>query len=165
MSGTKPSEILVLGLGNPILSDDGVGICVVHALKERLETMGVASMEGGFAGLGFLDAIEGYRKAIVVDSVRTGQGKPGDVYRLGLEDMEGTGRMAGSHDFGLADVLGWAKGAGLRVPDEVTFLAVEVQDVGLGEGCTAVVRRAVPKVAQMVVAELEQALECCCCPA
>ena len=159
MSPLEPSEIVVLGLGNPMLRDDGVGVYVVRALKEKLSGMGIASKEGALTGLNFLDELTGYRKAIIVDAVRTGRGKPGSVYRLGLEDLEVTRQMSWSHSFGLVAVLEVARKSGLVVPDEVVLFGIEIEDTGFGEHCTPQVLRAVPRVAAMVAGELEPAAE------
>ena len=71
---------LVLGIGNPILTDDGVGIKIAQKLKEekaRLEVIMTSE-----AGIALLDLVAGYDKLVIIDSIKTEKGKPGDLYKL-----------------------------------------------------------------------------------
>jgi len=70
-------KTLVLGLGNSILTDDGVGCFVARELEGRLSYKGVEIMESSVGGLGLLDLLAGYDKAIIIDAIHTEEGKPG----------------------------------------------------------------------------------------
>ena len=150
MSQIERSDTVVVGLGNPILRDDGVGVHVVRALSPRLRAAGIAATEGGYVGLGFLDVLTGFRKAIIIDAIRTEDGRPGNIYRLNLDDIETRACTPWSHHLGLAAVLKSARDLGVEVPTEVTLFAVEVKDVGFGEGCTPKVERTIPRVVKML---------------
>ena len=78
-------KTLVLGLGNPILSDDSAGCRVAMALQEKLHMPDVDIREASIAGLDFLDTLAGYDRTIIIDTIQTGQGEPGQIYRFGLE--------------------------------------------------------------------------------
>lgn len=71
------NKIIVVGLGNPILSDDSVGIRVARVLNERITQPGINVVEASIAGLDFLDFLTGYDKAIIVDAVNTEGGRQG----------------------------------------------------------------------------------------
>ena len=73
---------LVLGLGNPILSDDGIGCHVALALKEKLKEPEVDVLEASIAGLDFLDLLAHYDRAIIIDAIQTREGTPGQIYRF-----------------------------------------------------------------------------------
>ncbi|GAH29444.1 unnamed protein product, partial [marine sediment metagenome] len=91
---------LILGIGNPILTDDGVGIKIARKLKEgnaRLEVI-----ETSEAGIALLDLIAGYDKLIIIDSIKIEKGKPGDLYRLELEDLKPSKDFSSSHGIGIA---------------------------------------------------------------
>jgi len=149
-------KTLVLGLGNPILSDDGVGLRVVHELEGLFDEKEVTVMESTLAGLSLLDFVAGYQRVIIVDSIQRRGGKVGEVYRLGIDDIS-TGRHAASvHDVDLATALELGRRLGLDMPQEVVILAVQVQDVTtFSESLTPEVERVVPQVVEMVKMEIE----------
>ena len=72
------SGILVLGLGNPILGDDAVGIFVAREIKRLAgERTGVTVKEASVGGFDLLDLLEGYRGAVIIDAIKTAGGRPG----------------------------------------------------------------------------------------
>ncbi|GAH17016.1 unnamed protein product [marine sediment metagenome] len=70
-------KTLILGLGNPILSDDGVGFCVAGELRGRLSQQEVTVMETSMTGLSLLDLLAGYDRAIIIDAIQAVGGKAG----------------------------------------------------------------------------------------
>jgi hydrogenase maturation protease len=155
MSKTK-LKTLILGLGNPILSDDSVGYQVAMALKERLHAPEVDIQEAGVAGLDFLDMITGYDRTIIIDSIQTEKGKPGQIYRLGPDILASTRHAGTPHDVNLATALELGRRLKLKLPREITIFAIEVEDVtSFSEECTPRVKRAVPECVEMVIRELQ----------
>jgi hydrogenase maturation protease len=155
MSKTK-LKTLILGLGNPILSDDSVGYQVAMALKERLHAPEVDIQEAGVAGLDFLDMITGYDRTIIIDSIQTEKGKPGQIYRLGPDILASTRHAGTPHDVNLATALELGRKLKLKLPREITIFAIEVEDVtSFSEECTPGVKRAVPECVEMVIRELQ----------
>jgi len=75
-------KTLILGLGNPILSDDGVGVGVAGELEGRLDQQEVTVVETSMAGLSLLDLLIGYDRVIIIDAIQTVGGKAGQIYRL-----------------------------------------------------------------------------------
>lgn len=149
-------KTLVLGLGNPILCDDSVGFRVVQALEGRFG-QDVVVMETSLAGLSLLELLVGYDKVILIDSIQTKRGKVGEVYRLDAGDFATTKHTASPHDVNLATALELGERLGLAIPREIAIFAIEVQDVTtFGESCTPQVERAIPKVVDMVVSELDR---------
>lgn len=149
-------KILVLGLGNPILTDDGVGIEVVRALKPRVDNPQVTLHESSLGGLNLLDILVGYDRAIIVDAIQTRDGTTGEVYHLRSDDFEPCLHVSCAHDVDFATVLELGRMMGLRLPRDIAIVAVEVQDVTtFGEKCTPVVQVAVNTAVDMVLRELE----------
>ena len=147
---------LVLGLGNPICGDDGVGIRIAEALKDKVADPQVEVAETTAAGLSLLDLMAGYQRIIIIDAIRTRNGVPGQVYRLGPDDLPCPLHCATLHDVDLATALELGRRLGMEMPREVTIFAVEVADTTTFlEGCTPDVERAVPEVASLVLQELE----------
>jgi hydrogenase maturation protease len=153
---------LVLGLGNPILTDDGVGIHVVREAASRTIHHAFHSdptfLEASVGGLRLLDVLAGFDAVIVVDAIQTRSGRPGDVYRLHPGDLQQSLHSGSSHDLSLAGALALGRRLGIKLPDDksITILAVEVEDVlTFGEACTARVARAVPDVVEMVLVAVQ----------
>jgi len=148
---------LVLGLGNSILTDDGIGIHVVRATAARCRRDDVAFAEAIVGGLRLLDRLVGYDRVILVDAIQTPDGSPGAVYRLHPNDLRQSLHSGSSHDLSLSGALTLGRSLGLKLPDNDAFLIVgiEVEDVlTFSEDCTPAVRAAIPQALQMVCEEI-----------
>jgi len=151
-------KTLVLGLGNPLLTDDGVGLRVARALRVRL--MGrpdVVVQEDYWGGLRLMERMVGYDRSIVIDAMRSGD-EPGTIRRLQVQDMS-TQHTASAHDANLSTALrfGHRVGASLPDPDDVLIIGVEAADVTtFGEECTPQVNAAIPRVVETVIQALDE---------
>ena len=145
-------KTLVLGLGNTILCDDGVGIHIADYIKERCFDTEV--IEASAAGFRVVDEMIGFEKLILVDSIMTGKQPPGTLYKLDPEDFKKTSHNASPHDISLFEAFKIVKEQDYQLPEEIVIYAVEVQDVEtLSEECTAEVQRAVPEIADRIINE------------
>jgi len=144
-------KTLVLGVGNPILSDDGVGIHVARALKGR-RLPGVEIEELPASGLELLDCVLGYDVVIIIDSIKTEGGRPGDFYELEEKDFERTVHGASPHGINIATALALGRRiAPDRMPRKVIFVAVEAADlVNVSERLTPQVEARLPEIADFV---------------
>jgi len=148
-------KTLVLGLGNPILSDDGIGLRVAEELEGKLKQPEITVVEGGVSGLDFLDLLTGYNKAIIIDSIQTRDGRVGQVYRLEPEAFDATQHMSTPHDVNFATALELGKRLGLALPEQIVIFAVEVKDVTTySERFTPEVAQAIPVCVEMIIQEL-----------
>jgi hydrogenase maturation protease len=145
---------LVLGLGNDILGDDGVGLWLVDSLRDRPALAGFDFETSEGAGLGLLDLLDGYERAVVVDCVAEEDGRPGRVQRLSAEDFETRSVDLSSHYAGLPQVLALGRRLGLTMPD-VQVLAVSVEDpYRIGTDFSPALQSRLPAIAD----ELERSL-------
>jgi hydrogenase maturation protease len=150
-------KTLVLGIGNPILSDDGAGIKVAHEVGGKLNDPQVTVAETSAAGLSLLDSIVGYDKVIIIDAIQTEKGRAGQIYRMGTEDFSFTKHFSSPHQINLATALELGKMLNLAMPREITIFAVEAKDItSFSEKCTPEVERAIPEVVKMVLQELNE---------
>ena len=148
-------KTLILGLGNPILSDDGVGFRVAGELRGRLSQQEVTVMETSMAGLSLLDLSAGYDRAIIIDAIQTVGGKAGQIYRLDSEVLDVTQHAASAHNVNFATALELGNKLGLALPQRVFIFAIEVTDTStFSEECTPEVRQAVPVCVEMIIQEL-----------
>jgi len=150
-------KTLILGLGNPILSDDSVGLRVARALEDRLNQPEITVMEASVAGLNLLDWLAGYDRAIIIDGVQTAGGKAGQIYRLEPEAFNATRHASTTHDVNFATALELGKRLGLALPQQLIIFAIEVENVSsFSEECTPEVERAIPLCVEMVIEELNE---------
>jgi hydrogenase maturation protease len=147
------SRGLVLGLGNPILTDDGVGIHVARAVADHTPSTGAVTVaEASVGGLRLLDVLAGYDWAVIVDAVLTG-GRPGDVTQLQPGDLRASLHSGSTHDLSLPGALALGRQIGMALPadERIVLVAVEAEDVlTFGESCTPAVAAAVPRAARVV---------------
>ena len=149
-------KTLVLGLGNPILSDDSVGFRVIQQLKASFDTPDLILVESSASGLTLLDLISGYDKVIIIDAIKTGGGEAGKIYRLGAENLGAIRHSASPHDINLATALELGKKLGAALPQQIIIFAIEVVDVTtFSEKCTPEVEKAIPLAASIVAEELD----------
>ncbi len=149
-------KTLVLGLGNPILSDDGVGLRVAEEVESRVDQRDITVVDTSLSGLSLLDVLAGYDKAIIIDAVQTVEGKPGQIYRLDPEALDFTRHAASPHDVNFATALELGKRLGLALPPEIVIFAVEVADAStFSEECTPEVKGAIPVCVEMIIQELD----------
>ena len=148
-------KTLVLGLGNPILSDDGVGIKVAHEVANQLHNPQVTVAETSGAGLSLLDSIVGYDKVIIIDAIQTEEGNTGQIYRMKPEDFSPTKHFSSPHQINLLTALELGKMLDLALPQKITIFTVEAKDItSFSEKCTPEVEQAIPEVVKMVLEEL-----------
>lgn len=150
------TPILVLGIGNILLKDEGVGVHVVEAMAGQAPPpQDVEFVDGGTFGPDLIDIIANRRKVIVVDAVQAAGG-PGTVLRFTDRDLAAKTEVSVSlHEVGLLETLLMAKHLGCA-PQEVVILGVIPQDISPGLEMTEEVAAVVPKVIALVREELRQ---------
>jgi len=153
--------ILVLGLGNPILTDDGVGVRVARLLRAALPPdCDVEVDEVSVGGLRLMERMVGHRRVLIVDALLSGTAPPGTVRRLTLDDLRqasDTRHSRSPHDADLVTALDLGRRAGMTVPEEVVFVAVEVENVvDFGEEPTPAVAAAIPLAAAAARREIDR---------
>ncbi|MCL6560165.1 MAG: hydrogenase maturation protease [Firmicutes bacterium] len=145
-------EILVLGLGNTLMSDDGLAAHVVKGLKQKRWPSEILILEIGTSAIFYLEEIGRSRRIIAVDAVRAG-GPPGSVYRLTGDDVVLDGRRD-SHGFSLLDVIGLAREM-TGFPLDLTIYGVEPLDLSLGNHLSAPVKKALPEVINEIAKKMK----------
>ncbi len=145
-------KTLVLGLGNTILTDDGVGIKIAQKIKEKCKNIDVSKASA--AGFRVIDEIIGYDKLILIDSIKTGKAKPGKLHKFTFEEFRKTRHHAQPHDISLFEAFEIIKQHGDKLPSIIEIYAVEVTDTStLSETCTTDVEDAIPIISQKIIDE------------
>lgn len=144
------SHTLVLGLGNPILRDDGVGWRVVEGASRELDEEGIEFDCVALGGLALMERLIGHDRAILVDAIQTVGGSAGAVYQLSLDDLP-TLHANAIHDASLKEALELGQRMGARLPREIIIVAVEAVDVlNFGETLSPPVEAAIPAAVDVV---------------
>jgi len=148
---------LIIGLGNPLVADDSVGLCVAAELRGHLAGRSdVAVVDDYWGGLRLMEQMVGYDRAIVIDAICSGAA-PGTIHHLAPGDMP-TQRSASSHDMTLPTALTFGRQAGLRLPEDegIHLVGIEAEDIlNFGETCTPAVAAAVSRAVAEVLAVLD----------
>jgi len=154
---------LVIGLGNPILTDDGVGVKVAYAVQDALASTrrsDVTVTEASVGGLRLMEMMMGYERVILIDALQHRDALPGTVRRMTLEDLRTispTQHSTCAHDTSLVTALEMGQEIGLPLPKDITIYAIGVENVTyFGEEPTPAVARAIPKVSAAILAELDE---------
>ena len=156
----RARPLLLLGLGNDILTDDAVGLHVVHELRSRLAGCpSIDIRETAEMGLALLDFITGYRTVVIVDSIQTGKASPGFVHELDAAALNQlTGRTP--HFVGVSDTLALGRQLGLAMPEQVRIFAIEVEDpFTLGMAMTPALQSALPGIVQRLAVAVQKLIQ------
>jgi hydrogenase maturation protease len=149
-------KTIVLGIGNPILQDDGVGIHVINALRAHASHSKVAMEIAYTGGMNLLDVIRGYDKVILVDAIKHKGSRSGDVKRFLLPEVSSL-HSSNPHEISLSEALLLARRLGEDgLPHEIIVIGIVVDNTcDFGEQLSAEVAAAVPTAVRMVLAELQ----------
>lgn len=141
---------IVLGIGNPIIGDDGVAFHVIENLQPDPPPGDVTLTACDVSGLAILDLITEYDEAVIVDAIQTVNGKPGEIYRLKVDDFRVTKHTISPHDVDLPTALEIGKILKIKLPSRISIVAIEIPDAyEFSTSLSGEVSAAVPLAAQM----------------
>ncbi len=147
-------KTLVLGLGNPILRDDGVGWRVVEAARREVVDERVEFDCVALGGLALMERLIGYDRVVLVDAIQSERGVAGTVYALTLDDLP-TLHADAIHDASLKEALELGRRLGAPLPASIAIVAVEARNVlDFGEMLSPEVEAAVPVALERVLAAI-----------
>jgi hydrogenase maturation protease len=148
-------SILVLGLGNSVMTDDGFGVRAIESLSSRYRFVGeVKLLDGGTLGLDLLPHIEEIEKLLIIDALDM-RGEPGQAFRIeGDEVPRAFASKLSVHQMGLQDLLAVAELQG-HVPQELVVWGVQPECIEMGTELTPAIEAALPGVVEKIIAELE----------
>ena len=155
-SNAEHKSVLVLGIGNLVMSDDGVGVRVVQVLQRSYSFPdNVKVIDGGTLGLDLLPMLENVTHLILVDAVDTGE-KPGTMVRLEGEELPiALETKLSPHQMGLKDLLAVSELMG-HSPGEMVLIGVQPGSIEMGVDMTAEVDAVLDEMVSKVLSELEK---------
>ena len=154
MSTSEGKEFVVVGLGNPLMGDDGVGLCVLQRLERDWRFDDATQLvDGGTWGLRLLPTLEGAKGVILLDAIRTGQ-SAGTVVELQNDAIpRQLATKLSPHEVDLRELLAVMAFRG-TLPPNVSAIGVEPEYVDLLDDLSAIVRARVPEIVRRAVDRL-----------
>jgi hydrogenase maturation protease len=145
---------MVLGLGNLVHSDDGVGVHAIHHLQRDARVPAdVALLDGGTQGLGLIPHISGFSRLLVIDAVHAGEA-PGTLLRFAGKSLRGLPGKPTVHQLGFADLM-----VAMQLlddsPEEVVVVGIEPVTTEWGAELTQPVRETLPFLLDAVIEQLD----------
>ena len=154
-SDAPPGRVVVLGVGNLLLSDEGVGVHVANKLMEMDLPPGVQVVEGGTDGFRLMNVVTGAARLIVVDAIKGG-GPPGSIYRFDIEDAPTypDEYKTSVHQIGILEVVHLSELIG-EAP-ETTIIGVEPKSLDMDMELSPEVKAKLPRIIELVLEEVNR---------
>lgn len=150
-------KTIILGIGNPMLGDDGVGVHVVNEIKKRIQNPHITIDEAITGGMNLLDLILGYDKAIIIDAVKSEDTHHGEVKRIVLSEFN-TMHSCNPHDASLIEAIEMAEKMGeTRIPQEIVIIGIMMKKVPceFSEQLSQEIAASVPSAVQLTLNEIK----------
>ena len=145
----------MLGIGNILLRDEGIGVRVVEAMEGMELPADCEAVDGGTSGADLVDVVANRQKVIVVDAMRADE-PPGTVFRMTLDDLITEAKDSVSiHEFGIVDTFTMAGHLGL-MPQQVVVYGVQPGDISPGLELSAAVSGVIPRLIEEILKELRR---------
>ncbi len=146
-------KILILGMGNPILSDDGVGLLAAEKLRHRIPGADVAS--SAMIGLSLFDLIIGYDAFFIIDAMTTRNGKPGELKKIGEDDRHGTLHLFSSHGLNIFELMELGVRCGYDMPRLSAVYGIEIgNEVAFGETLSSSLNEKLPAIVEEIIDDI-----------
>ena len=148
-------EILILGIGNDILMDDGIGPKLVAELQKSIADPRINFLTASTGGMEMLELIRDYRQVIIIDAIKTKNGIPGTVYHLTPTGFKETLHISSFHDISFLTALKLAEKLKMNIPRQMDIIAIEIiEDLTFGSEFSSVIRDKFPAIYQEVLTEV-----------
>jgi hydrogenase maturation protease len=145
-------KVLILGIGNDILTDDGIGPKLVNKLKSKKAFTDIDFLNVFIGGLEIIELIQGYEKVIFIDAIITKDGIPGTVYHFRPEDFKETLHLSNLHDANFLTALDLGRKMEMHVPEDIHIIAIEIiEDRVFSEHFSPVIERMFPGIFERVL--------------
>lgn len=151
-------KTIILGIGNPILRDDGVGVHVAEELRKKIKRPDVTIDKAYTGGMNLLDMMIDHDRAILIDAVKMKNRKLGDVDLLRMGELSAF-HTCNPHDVSLPEAIDLAKKLGeTRIPKDISLVGINIGELPteFGEHLSSEIAKAVPKAVEIVENEVEK---------
>lgn len=150
-------KLLILGIGNPYVSDDGIGIHITRILRELINDTRIEFKEFYHNGFDALGLLKEYEYAIVIDAAKTGNVEVGKFQIFSHKDVSPSTHMYSLHTFGFLSALQLAEVLSIKLPSQITVFAIEVANTEVfGKAFTPEVETAVPTIIEGIIQHIRK---------
>jgi len=146
-------KVLVLGVGNVLLKDDGLGPLIVRQLEKEYQDEAVTFLDGGTLGLDLLAYVEGYKHLVIIDALDAGK-EPGSILYWEGKTLAGLSEQVSIHEVGVKELLHALNLLGLDL--EISVLGIQVQDVSWGLELSEKVQNSIPLLKEAIIKRINQ---------
>lgn len=146
-------KVLVLGVGNVLLKDDGLGPLVVRELEKEYQDEAVTFLDGGTLGLDLLAYVDGYKHLLIIDAFDIGK-EPGSIFYWEGNILEGFNEKVSTHEVGVKELLNALHLLGSDLA--ITLMGIQVEEVSWGLELSEKVQNSVPIFKEAVIKRLSK---------
>lgn len=151
------SKILVLGIGNEMLMDDGIGPKLVKKLQNFLPVSSIDYAISLVGGMETIEIMKGYRQAVIIDGIMTGENPPGTVMYMKYPFHRNTLHMSNAHDISFEMSVELARQLGLPFPERISIFAIEiVEDREFGDKLTEPLQKKYSEIFSLVASSIQE---------
>ena len=157
-------KVLILGMGNSILSDDAIGLIIAEKVfkffkhESRIKNYECFLELAETGGMMLFDIIKGHDKLVIIDSVKTGKFAPGEVVEISAERGIGSHRLLSSHDVSIFECLEMGRELKHKMPESVRIFGIEIiNNEEFGEKLSPEIRENLDAITEKIVKALDKA--------
>jgi hydrogenase maturation protease len=151
-------KTLILGMGNPILSDDGVGLALAAMLQNKIRGADVAA--SSIIGLSLFDLIVGYDAVFIIDAMTTKDGRKGELKKIGEDDRCGTLHLFTSHGLNIFELMELGVQCGIEMPRLAAVYGVEIgREVAFDESLSPELNEKLPAITEEIIDDMTAVLQ------
>ncbi len=156
----KNKDTIVVGLGNEILTDDGIGPALCKEMEKLFPLPNIKYITATTGGLEILEMIRDYKTVMIIDAIRTKNGIPGTVYYLTPSDFKETLNISNIHDISFLTALKLGEKLGINMPETIHIIAVEIiEDLVFSESFSPEIQRCYDSIVQTTKTFFENILK------
>lgn len=124
----RKRDTIVIGFGSSALQDDGIPVWLIERLQKIPEFQQLSINTSPVGGLDLIAILDGYTRAVLIDTIKTDNGSPGEIMHFLLPEFSETFHLSSLHDVSFRHVLELAKMLEYKLPDEIRVIAIEIAD-------------------------------------
>ena len=149
----KNKDILIVGIGNILLGDEGIGVHIIKELEKLNLPDKVELLNIGIAIFSLILHISGRKKVIIVDAVKTSDGDVGRIYRLSIEDIKkDKDKFFSLHQIGIGNILALSQLN--SKPKKLVIIGVGIREIKLGTGLSSCLKEKIPQIINLILREI-----------
>jgi hydrogenase maturation protease len=151
-NSVRSNKTLVIGLGNTIAGDDGIGIHVARELKSEINEENIDVLETYYSGLKLVDLMYGYDKVVVIDAFKNGSSEPGELELFDVKDHRFEESPAMLHNINFMSNYGLIRKTYPQIPDDIKIIGININDINsFKENLSSELKSKLPEITKRII--------------